>query len=292
MRWVRAVATIALVLGACGPLDRGGTASSKPRVVASFYPVAHAARAIAGDRASVTNLTPPRVEPHELELTSGQVIAATEADLLLYVGRGFQPAVESLAAEMGDRAVDLLAGQELAAAPEPGEGPVDPHVWLDPRRMAAIGRVIADRLASIDPANAAAYQSNGAALRALLRDLDRAFSRGLDDCRSRKIVTSHEAFGYLARRYGLTQVGIAGLDPEAEPSPQRIAFVTEFTRRHNVTTIFFETLVSPRVAQTIAAEVGARTAVLDPLEGPPPGGDYFTGMRSNLAALRRALGCG
>jgi zinc transport system substrate-binding protein len=290
----------ALVLVACGVASNPSRPSSRLEVVASFYPLAFAAEAIAGDHASVSNLVPEGVEPHDIELTSSQVVAISEADVLVFVGRGFQPALERLATDLGDGAVDVLAGPagarrssegEAAGRSDLGEVAPDPHVWLDPTRMAAIADAIADRLAGLDPDNAVAYRRNGRALRTALRALDRRFDRGLAHCAGRQIITSHEAFGYLAHRYDLTQIGIAGLDPESEPSPKRVAEVTDFARAHDVTTIFFETLVSPRVAETIAAEAGLRTAVLDPLESPPEDGDYFDAMTANLESLRAALRC-
>jgi zinc transport system substrate-binding protein len=288
-----------LLLGACGARAGSPGVSSKPKVVASFYPLAFAAEAVAGDNAAVSNLAPAGVEPHDIELTSSQVVAISEADVLVFAGRGFQPAVESLAANIGDRAVDVLDQRALAGrSPARGAGggdlegrASDPHVWLDPARMAAIADVIADRLARVDPDNAGAYRSSGTHLRAGLHELDRRFARGLEHCDGREIITSHEAFGYLADRYDLAQIGIAGLDPEGEPSPQRVAYVTELARDHDVTTIFFETLASPRVAETIAAEAGLRTAVLDPIESAPERGDYFDAMTTNLESLRTALRC-
>jgi zinc transport system substrate-binding protein len=139
----------------------------------------------------------------------------------------------------------------------------------------------------------ASARSTRRALRGDLETLDREFTDGLATCQRREIVTSHAAFGYLAARYDLDQVGITGLSPEAEPTAQRLAEVAEEAREHHATTIFFETLVSPKVAETIAQEVGADTAVLDPIEGLQPGstGDYLSVMRSNLAVLRPALGC-
>jgi zinc transport system substrate-binding protein len=287
-----------LLLAACAVRERPSGPSSRPRVVASFYALAFAAEVVAGSEAFVTNLVPAGAEPHDVELTSGQVVAISEADVLVYAGQGFQPAVERLAPDVGDGALDVLAAeglQESVTATQKGsdheEGEFDPHVWLDPRRMAPIATAIADRLARVDPENSGAYRSGARGLRADLRALDRTFVRGLARCDRHELVTSHEAFGYLADRYDLSQIGIAGLDPESEPSPQRVADVTEFARAHNVTTIFFERLVSPRVAETIAAEAGLRTAVLDPLESPPEDGDYFDAMAENLESLREALRC-
>jgi zinc transport system substrate-binding protein len=293
----------ALVLtAACAPGPAEPAGRGAPRLVASFYPLAFAATRIAGDRAEVVDLTPAGVEPHDLELSPSQVRALAEADLVVYVGGGFQPGVEQALEQVDTARLDVLELVEtLPAEDEPAEdehgkdehahGAVDPHVWLDPMRLAEIGEAIATELGAIDPAGRAIYGERAAALTTELDRLDRAFREGLKGCEQRAIVVSHQAFGYLTESYGLKQVGIAGLDPEAEPSPARVAQVTEFARANGVTTIFFETLVSPRVAKTIANEIGIDTAVLDPLESQPDGGDYLSGMRANLAALRAALGC-
>jgi zinc transport system substrate-binding protein len=282
LRLLALVLSLAAAL-ACGVSD-ATSPSARPSVVAALYPLAWAAARVAGPDAEVTNLTPPRVEPHDAELSPQQVVAVTEADLVLYVGGGFQPALEDVARDLEGRAVDVLSVASEA-------GSHDPHVWLDPVAMAAVSRLAGARLGDVDPDDAGPYARRAASLARALQALNRGFRGGLRSCRSRVIVTSHEAFGHLARRYGLTEVGIAGLDPENEPTPQRAAEVTALARRRGVTTIFFERLVSPRIAQTIADELGIRAAVLDPLEAPPNDMDYLGAMRDNLDALRAALRC-
>ncbi|WJK37145.1 metal ABC transporter substrate-binding protein [Solwaraspora sp. WMMA2065] len=172
-------------------------------------------------------------------------------------------------------------------------GAKDPHLWLDPTRFATVGDALAERLAAVDPDHAADYTERAAALRTELEALDAEYAERLADCERREIITSHAAFGYLAARYQLDQIGITGLSPEDEPTPQRLAEVIEEAREHQATTIFFETLVSPSVAETIADETGAETAVLDPIEGlqPDADGDYFSVMHNNLNNLTAALGC-
>jgi len=172
-------------------------------------------------------------------------------------------------------------------------GAKDPHLWLDPTRFATVGDALAKRLAAVDPDHAADYTERAAALRTELEALDTEYAERLADCERREIITSHAAFGYLAVRYQLDQIAITGLSPEDEPTPQRLAEVIEEAREHQATTIFFETLVSPSVAETIADETGAETAVLDPIEGlqPDADGDYFSVMRNNLNNLTAALGC-
>lgn len=246
-------------------------------MVAAFYPLAYAAERIGGASFAVENLTPPGAEPHDLELTPREVARIEQADVVLYLSRSFQPAVSKAVDHARGIRVDVLAGLTLRDN--------DPHVWLDPVLFARIGR----RIGAVLHRPATRLVSD-------LRRLDRDYRAGLRDCKRHEIVTSHAAFGYLAGRYGLTQLAITGVIPESEPTPRELAHVIQAVRRTHATTVFFETLVSPRLAKTVAHEVGARTAVLDPIEGVTPterkrDQNYLGLMRRNLAALRKALGC-
>jgi zinc transport system substrate-binding protein len=273
---------LAGILAGCGTGSSGGPNS----VVAAFYPLAYAAERIGGPSFDVQNLTPPGSEPHDLELTPQEVAAIQDAGVVLYLSHGFQPAVSKAVEQARGQKVDILAGLPLHPADGAEAGlTADPHVWLDPILFARVAARIGTAL-----------DRPATALVADLHSLDTEYRRGLSDCKRQEIVTSHAAFGYLAARYGLEQVSITGLSPEAEPTPQQLAHVIQIVRRTHATTVFFETLVSPRLADTVAREVGARTAVLDPIEGLTPaeqkGGDnYLTLMRRNLAALRKALAC-
>jgi zinc transport system substrate-binding protein len=287
---------LAGVLAGCGG-DEIEPQGEGRDVVAAFYPLAFAAEQIGGSAVNVVSLTPPGVEPHDLELSPSDVETIRDADVVLYLGGGFQPAVEE-AALASTGPVDLLDGLELRQADDSHEGEVghgdeepheggDPHVWLDPLRYAAI----TERLGRVLQAEDAA-----AAFTARLVELDGDFERGLADCDRRTIVTSHDAFGYLAERYGLEQVAVAGIEPEAEPAPRDLAEVVEHVRESGATTVYVEPLVSPELAETVAREAGIEVATLNPLEGltaeeVSAGEDYFSVMRSNLAALREGLGC-
>ena len=176
----------------------------------------------------------------------------------------------------------------------PGQQELDPHVWLDPTSVAGIARAVEERLSTLDPDHAADYAHNADALDEELDSLDRSFRKGLARCVRTEFITTHAAFGYLATRYDLTQIGISGLSPDAEPSPARIAEVQREATDHKLTTIFYETLVSPAVAEAIAGDLGLATDVLDPVEGitsQSRGQDYLSVMYANLAALRKAGGC-
>ena len=308
-RVVAALFAVSLIAGcgsgAAGTPGSAGTGGGKLDVVTAFYPLEFLSKRIGGDAVSVSNLTKAGAEPHDVELNPRQVGQVSDAGLVVYL-KGFQPAVDEAVAQEGGRAfdagsvVELLPaaagheheGEEPEAGHEEDAGAPDPHVWLDPLRFATVADKLGERLAAADPADAAGYRSRAAAVRTELTALDTEFTTKLKTCERREIVTSHSAFNYLAKRYALSEIGITGISPEAEPSPQRLAEVTREAREHGATTIFFETLVSPAVAETIAREVGAKTAVLDPLEGlTDPGADYFSVMRANLAALTTALGC-
>lgn len=289
------IAVATLGAAACSS-DKAG-ADGKVTVVAAFYPLQFVAERVGGDAVTVTNLAKPGIEPHDLELQPKQLASLADADLVTYLS-GFQPAVdEAIEAEARNTSFDIASVEPLDDAPKDDEENKgkDPHIWLDPGRLASIATQVAERLSGVDRANAEAYRSRAAALRADLLKLDVEYRNGLQTCARRDIVTSHAAFGYLAKRYNLTQIPITGLSPEAEPSPQRVIEVAALAKEKGVTTIFFETLVSPKVAETLAQEVGARAEVLDPIEGlaadAAPGTDYLSVMRQNLGKLREALGC-
>lgn len=276
----RAVAVVVLLgLATAGCRSAGPGDEGSLRVAAGFARLGELAERVGGDRVSVTDLTPPGAEPHDVELSSRDVDAVDDADVLFYLGGGFQPGLEGAARRAG-RAVDLL---------EPGDGG-DPHIWLDPVRYAAAATDVEDALAAADPPGAPGYRRRGSALRAELAALDRDLRAGLATCERRLIVTAHAAFGHLAARYDLDVEAVTGVSPEAEPDPTRLARLTDLVRTQGVTTVFTEELVSPRVAEALAREAGVEVAVLDPLEGRLEDG-YGPAMRRNLATLRAALGC-
>jgi zinc transport system substrate-binding protein len=293
----------------------GGAEGGRPEVTAALYPLQWLAERVGGSDVAVIGLAEPGVEPHDLELTPAQVAGLEKTSLVAYI-KGVQPAVdeavEQHAADRGFDAATLvktLAAEEHAEEGHAEEGhgeehaeeghaeeehghevSYDPHLWLDPSRFATVATRLGEKLAAADPAHAAGYRERAAKTAADLTALDGELTQGLANCASRSIVTGHEAFGYLADRYKFKQVGIS-VDPDAEPSPARLAEVAEIAKREKVTTIFTETLVSPKVAEVLAQEVGATTAVLDPIESRPAEGDYLSAMRQNLTTLKKALSC-
>jgi zinc transport system substrate-binding protein len=285
---------------ACGD-DGGSHDADVVEVVASFYPLQYVAERVGGNRVRVTNLTPVGAEPHDVELSAADVARMADADLVVYLA-GFSPAVDEAVAEAGeDIALETgeVAGLDLTYTPiEDGtrnddEAGTDPHYWLDPTKLIAVADAVAERLGDLRPDMSDLFVEAAENLEADLVALDLAYRDGLATCRSRELVTGHNAFGYLAARYGLTQVGITGLTPDEEPSPADLAEIARFVEANDVAVIYAETLVSTDVADTIAAETGASVAVLDPLEGLAEGGggDYLAIMRTNLATLRQGQGC-
>ncbi|MGW9435965.1 metal ABC transporter substrate-binding protein [Streptomyces sp. NPDC055607] len=294
--------------------DKGG----KLDVVASFYPMQYLAERIGGGHVAVETLTKPGVEPHDLELKPKQIGALGEADVILYL-KGIQPAVDEAIAQAGVKnTVDAATLTKLEAhgtevghdhgdehadehAEEEGheghdhgsEAGADPHVWLDPVKYAEVAKGVGSAFEKADPDHAADYRKNTDALVKKLGDLNTEFETGLKNTATRTFITTHSAFGYLAERYHLEQEGISGVDPESEPSPARMKELQEIAAKDKVSTVFFETLASDRTAKTLAGDTGLKTDVLDPLEGitdKSRGGDYIEVMRSNLTALKKALG--
>ena len=299
-----AVTVAVSMVGACGSGLGSGADSGKVTVAAAFYPLEYAVSQVGGDLVEVKPLTKPGAEPHDLELNPRQVADVALADLVVYE-KGFQPAVDdAVRSEARHTALDVsgAARLDLTAADESGadhpqhddHAAKDPHFWLDPMRYADVGDAIAAELGRRDPAHAATYVANAKAFRSSMTSLDGQFRAGLDKCRVKDLVTSHAAFGYLARAYGLTQQSITGLTPDAEPSPAALADITDRIERSGATTVYAETLVSEDVARTLARETGARLAVLDPIEGittASAGRDYPGVMRANLATLEAGQEC-
>lgn len=365
---VALLATIALFLTSCGtaaPGSPGAAGSAEPgrlTVMTSFYPLQFVAQQVAGDLATVTNLTPPAADPHNLELSLAAARALGQADLVVTLGE-FQPAVDAaIATQNPPRVVDAAQVVSLLPATvtgghshddddghdhahddsdgahdddaqshahdddddahdhEDGDhdeadhisddaelgheydgdqddhghvhdiGGYDPHFWLDPTKLAQLAQPVADALSDADPEHAETYQANAAALIQRLTELDQQFAAELAPFRGAKMVTSHTAFGYLATRYGLEQVGITGIDHDIEASPARLREIREIIEANNVSTIFYETLANPAVIQTLASDVGVTAAEIHTVEGLTTaelnaGEDYFTVMQRNLATL-------
>jgi len=306
MRSLLAAAS-ALLLTGCAALTEDGTeqaAGEGRRVVVALYPLQYVAERVAGEGLDVENLTAAGGEPHDLDLGVRETALVTDAALLVYVAR-LQPAVDDAAEQNAGGAVlevtdvvDLLPfegehheGESQQERAEHGE--LDPHFWHDPLRMADLGDAVAARLGEIDPERADSYTDNADALRTDLETLDREYADGLAGCRIDTVVTNHDAVGYL-EKYGVKLESIAGISPDAEPTPAELAALRDVIEEEGITTVFSETLVSAATAETLAGDLGLDTAVLDTVEGltdQTADEDYLSLMRSNLAALQEANGC-
>jgi zinc transport system substrate-binding protein len=271
-------------LAACG--GDHAQAASGIQVVTSFYPLQYVAQRVVGRHADVTNLTHPGQEPHDVELTVRQTADIVDADVMVYE-RGFQAAVDQAVDQNGpDHVVDAAGPARLSGD--------DPHFWLDPTRLSRVAAAFEEQVAKVDPQHASRYAHNLRRLQADLARLDQAYRQGLSSCRIDTIVASHDAFSYLGRRYGLRVVAIDGLSPDAEPSPAHIRTLQDLIRADGITTVFSERLASRKLADSLAGDLGIRTAVLDPIEGLSTATahrDYLSLMRSNLSALRAADQC-
>ena len=308
----------------------GSSKDGSLTVMASFYPLKYLAEKVGGEHVSVTSLTPDGAEPHDLELSPKMVDSLSSADAVIYLA-GFQSAVDEAIEQQAPKTViDVSSAAELIEAGTDANHPsedeedatdeaqsgeteahdhdhegadhadhdhhhdmsADPHFWLDPTRMAKAATLVGDKLAEADSAHADTYKANAKALAEELNTLSNTLVTKTSNCKVKTFVTAHTAFGYLADRTGLTQVGISGLDPESSPSPARLAEIAQIAKEQGVTTIFTEALIDPKVAQALADDLGITTAVLDPIESQTDASkDYAATMNSNIDALTKALDC-
>ncbi|WP_034285671.1 metal ABC transporter substrate-binding protein [Schaalia suimastitidis] len=335
-------AGVALTMAACSsttsPAASDSTESAPAAdpltVMTAFYPLQYLTEHIGGDLVSVSLLTPPGGEAHDLELTPAKVEELRNSDAVVYL-KGFQSAVDEAVeaappshvvdvseaaqlvertettdvahdaetTETHDHATETSHAHDHAAETTTSETATthddhdhatagDPHFWLDPTRMGQVATVIGQALAAADPVNAQTYTTNAGSVKKQMDELSASLVQGTATCTHKTFVTSHTAFGYLADRTGLEQVGISGLDPDSSPSPARLQEIANLVKAEGITTIFTEALIDPKVAQTLASDLGITTAVLDPLESQNDDSkDYVAVMKENLAALRTALDC-
>ncbi len=287
---IPAVLALLLIFPAgCGKTTDTETAGGKLSVRASFYPMYDFAKKIGGDKASVSLMIPAGIEPHEWEPSTSDILSLEKADIFVYNGAGMEPWVSDILGSLQNK--DLIAAEASKGIASAGS---DPHVWLDPKCAKTELLNIKNAFAEADPGNASYYEENYDTYAAMLDALDKEYRDTLSALPGRDIVVAHQAFSYLCAAYGLNQIAIEGVFADSEPSPARMAGIVRFVKDNGVKVIFFEELISPRVAETIAAETGAQTAVLSPIEGlgqdaVAAGEDYFSMMRKNLSELKKAL---
>ena len=273
--------------------------NGKLQVVASFYPMYYFASEIGGDHAQVMNITPASAEPHDYEPTTQDIARIQHADMLVLNGGKLEAWGDKIQEQLqGTKAILVIAGDAFANRNlnENGKNIQDPHVWLDPILAKQEVAAVEKGFEKADPKDTEYFRENATKLNAKLDELDAEFKKGLASCTQKDFVTSHAAFGYLAARYGINQVAISGVSPDEEPSAQKLAETANLVKQKHISVIFFESLISPKLSQTIAQEAGAKTLVLDPIEGISEddikaGHTYLTVMRNNLTNLETALQC-
>jgi len=272
--------------------------SGKLAVATSFYPLYFFTSQIGGDLVDVFNLTPAGSEPHEYDLTSGDILKIKKSQMLVLNG-GLEVWADAVKENIkNDNIFVLMVGDGLLdnSQNEFGETVKDPHIWLSPSLAIKISEKIYQGLVQVDPKNQNYYESNLDILKAKLNNLENEFSQGLENCQKKEFVTSHRAFSYLSKEFDLYQMSIAGLSTEEEPSLKQMTEITQFVKDNDIKYIFFESLGNTELTQTIANETGAQVLVLNPIEGLTDGElsqgkDYFSEMRVNLKNLRLALEC-
>ncbi|MEK4047956.1 metal ABC transporter substrate-binding protein [Paenibacillus sp. FSL H8-0048] len=311
-----AVLLLTLSLAACGPKSSGSIVEGKMNVITTFYPIYEFTAEIGGDDANVINLLPVGVEPHDWTPRSQDIISTSKAQLFLYNGAGLEGWVpnflKSLDGDSKTKAVEVSQGVKLITTDEDdghdhgheGEGAeadghgdslhTDPHTWVSPKSALVMAKNIKDSLQAVDPEHTAGYEERYQKLADRLNALDLKFTEELGKLPNKEIVVSHQAFSYLARDYGLSQHAIMGLSPDAEPRGQDLVKLAALVKAEGIRYIFFEELVSDKLAKTLASETGVSTMVLNPVEGlteaqQKNGDNYFTLMEKNLQNLILAL---
>lgn len=288
-------AILILVLTGCSSVKDPRPTNGKPEpmnVTVSFYPLAYISQKVGGKLVKVTQITPGGVEPHDYEPTPQDLAMIGDSKIFVMSGYGIDAWADNVFANLNDTiAVKATSKIEMANTPNP-----DPHVWLNPINFSSEVEVIRDAFIKADPINTEKYKLNAAGLMNDLKALDREFREGLKECKLKQIITSHDAFHYMSSRYGFESFPIAGISPEEEPSPKSLATLSDLAKKNNIKYIFFETLVSTKLADTISEEVGAKSLVLNPIEGltkedSKMGKDYLVLMQENLKNLRTAMQC-
>ncbi len=273
--------------------------NNKINVVVSFYPLEEFTKSIGAQKVNVISLVPPGVEPHEWEPSPGDIVKISKAKLFIYNGAGLESWIEKILKNVDTKktlVVSASNGINLITKSNAANSQTDPHVWLDPNLVAMQARTITNALSAIDPSGAEFYNFNLNEFISNLNSLDKKFRTELSDCQKKEFVTSHDAFGYLARSYGLSQFSVAGISSEIEPTPKHLANLINVIKEKNIKVIFVETMVNPKISRAIAKDASTSVDVLNPFEGLTQkeisdGQNYFSVMEQNLNKLKDALDC-
>ncbi|WP_370694079.1 MULTISPECIES: metal ABC transporter substrate-binding protein [Peribacillus] len=292
------------------------SANEKIHIVTTFYPMYEFTKNITQDKAQVDLLIPSNIEPHDWQPTPKDMAAIQKADLVVYNSPFMETWIMSIQESLGkgqplfieaSEGISLMEGTEEDSDHDNGESDrhdeeshdedhkqLDPHVWLSPVLAQKEVQTITDAIVKQDPENKDYYERNSKNYIQQLKELDELYRTTLDKPSNKEMITQHAAFGYLAKEYGLTQVPIAGLSPSEEPSPAKLAELKKYAKEHQINVIYFEETTSPKVAQTLAGELGAETEVLNTLEGlskedQEKGLGYIEVMKNNLKSLEKSF---
>lgn len=296
--------TILFSVGCTKNNNEDVNSQGKINIYTSIYPLYDFTKKVGGDKVNVTNLVPAGTEPHDWEISTSDIVNLEKADMLVYNGAGIESWTDKVINSLENKNIDYVKtseGLDIHSADVNekshdghNHGSSDPHTWLSIKNAKKEMENIKDALVKKDPKNADYYEKNYETYSKKFDELDKKYKDTLDPIDNKSIIVAHEAFGYLCDEYDIKQVGIEGLTPDSEPDPARMTEIIKFAKDNNTKTIFFEELVSPKVAKTIAKEINANTAVLNPLEGLSDediknGEDYFSVMEKNLQAIYESL---
>lgn len=268
------------------PISSGST---NLRIFASFYPIYDFVEKIGKDKVDVSTIVPNGVEPHDFEPTPKQIVELQNADLIFINGAGFEDWINDIE---NSNIVDLTRNITI----ENINSNPNPHLWLDPTLVESMADKIYNILVSLDPDNLAYYQNNLKQFDDNLELLNSNIKNNLTNCALSDFIAFHDAFGYFAKRYGLTQHVIGGISPEMDVNPQKLSESIKLAEQLGITTIFSEDNIEPRLSNTIASEIGGKVLILSPIEMITQeehdlGEDYFSKMYDNLNNLKIALEC-
>lgn len=304
------ITIFSLLTGCNKKTEQSDSKEKELNVLTSIYPMYDFAQKIGGNKARITNMVPAGVEPHDWEPNATDITNLEKADLFIYNGAGMEHWVDDvLKSTQNKELFKLEASKNIklntghshykeenhrSNIEHHENSNSDPHVWLNPINAKQQMKDIKDAFVKVDPDNKDYYENNYDKYAQEFDKLDKEYKDTLKPLSNKDIVVSHEAFGYLCDAYGLNQVGIEGVSPDSEPDPARMSEIIEFVKKNKVKVIFFEELVSPKVAKTIADATGAKTDILNPIEGlngkeKSSSEDYFSVMRKNLESLKVAL---
>ena len=281
-------------------------------VVTTLFPLKEFAQSVGGERVKVRLLLPPGAEPHTWEPKPSDIVRLSHADVFIYIGAEMEPRAHSIVKSSDNatlqiievsRGIPLIRVDEAHHHAAHGDkeelthGAVDPHIWLDFEYSQAIVDKIEHALGKKDPEWAEYYRKNADDYKEKLKNLDLKYKEVLSNCECREfILGSHAAFAYMARRYGLKQISLYRVSPNSEPTPKKMVEVIRMAKKHRVKAIYFEELLSDKLARTIAREVGAETLVLNPganltkaeIESEIT---FLSLMEKNLENLKYGLNC-